>query len=76
MNEWDKLHRQAEINKKLYPPGTRILLLHTGDDDPQPVEDNMRGTVKFVDDIGSIHTAFDNGRSLGLCSGADSSGQA
>ncbi len=43
-----------------------------GDDPPRPVEDNMRGTVRFVDDIGAVHCTFDNGRSLGLCPGEDS----
>ena len=71
MNEWERLHRQAERYKEAYPPGTRILLLHMGDD-PRPVEDNMRGTVRFVDDIGTVHCAFDNGRALGLCPGEDS----
>lgn len=71
MNEWERLHRQAEHYKEAYPPGTRVLLLHMGDD-PRPVEDNMRGTVRFVDDIGTVHCAFDNGRSLGLCPGEDS----
>ena len=50
MNEYDRLHRQAQRYKELYPKGTRILLLHMGDD-PRPVEDDMRGTVMFVDDI-------------------------
>ena len=49
MNEYDRLHRQAQRYKELYPKGTRILLLHMGDD-PRPVEDDMRGTVKYVDD--------------------------
>ena len=49
MNEYDRLHRQAQRYKELYPKGTRILLLHMGDD-PRPVEDDMRGTVMFVDD--------------------------
>ncbi len=71
MNEWERLHRQAEHYKEAYPPGTRVLLLHMGDD-PRSVEDNMRGTVQFVDDIGTVHCAFDNGRSLGLCPGEDS----
>ncbi len=71
MNEWERLHRQAEHYKEAYPPGTRILLLHMGDD-PRPVEDNMRGTVRFVDDMGTVFCAFDNGRSLGLCPGEDS----
>ena len=71
MNEWDRLHRQAEWYKAEYPPGTRILLLRMGDD-PRPVEDNMRGTVVAVDSIGTIHCAFDNGRQLGVIPGEDS----
>lgn len=49
MNEYDRLHRQAQRYKELYPKGTRILLLHMGND-PRPVEDDMRGTVIAVDD--------------------------
>lgn len=60
MNEWDRLHRQAEHYKSTYPPGTRIMLLGMRND-PQPVEDHTRGTVKAVDDIGTLHCAFDNG---------------
>lgn len=71
MNEWERIHRQAERFKEEYPPGTRILLLHMGDDS-RPVEDNMRGTVGFVDDMGTIHCDFDNGRSLGIVPGEDS----
>ena len=71
MNEWERTHRQTERFKEEYPPGTRILLLHMGDD-PRPVEDNMRGTVRFVDDMGTIHCGFDNGRSLGIVPGEDS----
>ena len=70
MNEWERLLRQAQRYKEAYPPGTRVLLLHMGND-PLPVEANMRGTVKFVDDIGTVHCAFDNGRSLGMCPGED-----
>lgn len=71
MNEWDRLRRQAARNSLNYPPGTRILLLSMGND-PRPVEDNTRGTVDHVDDIGTIHCTFDNGRSLGLITGEDS----
>ena len=71
MNEWERLHRQAEFYKEAYPPGTRVLLLHMGDD-PRPVEDNMRGTVIGVDDIGTLHCDFDNGRRLGIVPGEDS----
>ena len=70
MNDWDRLRRQTEMNKKLYPPGTRVMLLHMGDD-PNPVSDHTRGTVTAVDDIGTVHCFFDNGRSLGLAAGED-----
>ena len=70
MNEWDRLRRQAESNKKMYPPGTRVMLLHMGDD-PNPVADHTRGTVTAVDDMGTVHCTFDNGRGLGLVPGED-----
>ena len=50
MNEYDRLYRQAQRYREMYPEGTRILLLHMGAD-PRPVEDDMRGTVKYVDDM-------------------------
>ena len=57
--------------KRSYPPGTRIVLLSMGDD-PRPIDDGTRGTVRVVDDIGTLHCVFDNGRSLGIVSGEDS----
>lgn len=71
MNEWDRLHKQAERYKAEYPPGTRIILLIM-DNDPHPVEDNTRGTVDIVDDIGTLHCSLDNGRSLGIVPDEDS----
>ena len=71
MNEWDRLHRQAQRYKEAYPPGTRIMLLGMGND-PNPVESGTRGTVRVVDDIGTLHCDFDNGRSLGVVPGEDS----
>ncbi len=73
MNEYDRLYRQAQRYKELYPEGTRILLLHMGND-PRPVEDDMRGTVMFVDDMSAVHCRFDNGRQLGIILGEDSFG--
>lgn len=72
MNEWDRLRRAAAMNKERYPPGTRIELIHMGEDDPNPIPDGTRGTVTAVDDIGTVFCHFDNGRSLGLAYGADS----
>ena len=71
MNEFDRMRAKAAYYKEAYPPGTRIMLLHMGND-PRPVEDNTRGTVVCVDDIGTIHCEFDNGRSLGIVPGEDS----
>lgn len=71
MNEWERNRRMAERYKESYPPGTRIMLLQMGDD-PHPFEPNTRGTVKFVDDMGTLHCDFDNGRQLGVVPGEDS----
>ena len=71
MNDWERLSRQAEHYKKAYPPGTRVLLQHMGND-PRPIDDNTRGTVDLVDDLGDLHCTFDNGRRLGLIPGEDS----
>lgn len=71
MNEYDRLYRQSQRYREQYPKGTRILLLQMGDD-LRPVEDNMRGTVKYVDNMCTLHCAFDNGRQLGIIPGEDS----
>ena len=71
MNEFSRMRARAARYKEMYPAGTRIMLLHMGDD-PRPVKDDTRGTVNWVDDIGTVHCSFDNGRSLGLVPGEDS----
>ena len=71
MNKFEAERRFAQHMKNKYPPGTRIMLLQMGDD-PRPIEPNTRGTVKAVDDIGTLHCNFDNGRSLGIVPGEDS----
>ena len=57
--------------KEQYPPGTRIRLDYMGDD-PRPIEPGTKGTVRTVDDMGTVHCDFDNGRRLGLVPGEDS----
>lgn len=71
MNRLEAERRFAQRVEDNYPPGTRIMLLSMGND-PRPVEDNTRGTVKAVDDIGTLHCDFDNGRHLGIVPGEDS----
>ena len=70
MNNWTRLQEQARFYKDQYPPGTRLKLISMGEDIHR-VPDNTRGTVKAVDDIGTLHCVFDNGRSLGLVPGED-----
>lgn len=61
---------QVEFIRQLYPANTRILLQHM-EDPYAPVPAGTRGTVKYVDDIGQIGVAWDNGRSLSLIPGVD-----
>ena len=56
--------------KDNYPPGTRIKLDHMNDP-YNPVPDGMTGTIVIVDDAGTIHMQWDNGRTLGLCPEVD-----
>ena len=56
--------------KEQYPAGTRIELDYMGDD-PRPIAPGTRGTVRVVDDMGTVHCDFDNGRSLGMIPGED-----
>ncbi len=71
MNRFEAERRFVQRMKENYPPGTRIILLQMGDD-PRPIEPNTKGTVKAVDDMGTLHCNFDNGRSLGIVPGEDS----
>lgn len=63
-------HRQIEQLRNRYPAGTRIVLDYMGDD-PRPIAPGTKGTVIAVDDIGTVHCSFDNGRRLGLVPGED-----
>lgn len=62
---------QIEYYKQNYPKGTRVQLDRMGDD-PMPVEPGTKGTVVSVDDMGTLHCEFDNGRCLGICPEVDS----
>ena len=62
---------RIEFYKEHYPRGTRVQLDCMGDD-PCPVEPGAVGTVVAVDDIGTVHVNFDNGRLLGICPEVDS----
>ena len=51
--------------------GMRIKLLSMVDD-PNPIPKDTTGTIRLVDDAGTIHVDWDNGRRLGLLPGVDS----
>ena len=65
MNKYDIQRARVENIKRMYPPGTRIELISISDP-YAPVPSGTKGTVLFVDDIGTIHPKWDNGRSLGV----------
>ena len=52
-----------------YPVGSRVELVRM--DDPQAPAIGTKGTVRGVDDIGSIMVAWDNGSGLSVAYGED-----
>jgi len=49
--------------------GKRIKCVLMNDEDP--VESGTEGTIRCVDDMGTIHVKWDNGRTLGICRDED-----
>ncbi len=62
--------RMAERMRRLYPPGTAVEVERMGPD-PRPIPPGTRGIVETVDDLGTVHCVFENGRRLGLIPGED-----
>ena len=56
--------------KEMFPKGTRIEMVHM-EDPYNPIPKGTRGTVKFVDDIGTVFASWDNGSGLGVIYGED-----
>ena len=55
--------------RERYPKGTRVELVQMDDAQAPPV--GTIGTVRGVDDMGSIMVAWDNGCGLSVAYGAD-----
>ena len=55
--------------RERYPKGTRVELVQMDDAQAPPV--GTMGTVRGVDDMGSIMVAWDNGCGLSVAYGAD-----
>ncbi len=71
MNEYERLRRQADALREIYPKGTRVECLSMMDPFA-PVPSGTRGTVFHIDDMTTIHVNWDNGSYLGLVRGEDS----
>lgn len=54
-----------------YPKGTRVELVHMEDPFNTKLQPGCKGTVQHVDDIGTIHVAWDCGSGLGIAYGED-----
>lgn len=63
--------KEYEIKKikESYPKGTEIELINL--DDLQAIPKGTHGIVDYVDDIGTIQIAWDNGSTLVLILGED-----
>lgn len=60
----------VERVKQEYPVGTRVELVQMNDP-YRKIEPGTQGTVRFVDDIGTVFVNWENGSSLGAVYGED-----
>ena len=64
--------KTLELLRAEYPTGTRVELICMDDPYNKKLHPGSRGTVKSVDDMGTIHVRWDCGSSLGVVYGEDS----
>lgn len=50
--------------------GMRVRLIQMVDD-PNPIDGDLEGTIDHIDDLGTLHINWDDGRKLGLIPGVD-----
>ena len=61
--------RELESLRQQFPVGARVVLEKMEDEQAPPI--GTKGTVRGVDDIGSIMVKWDNGSSLNVAYGGD-----
>ena len=64
--------RVVQHLRECFPVGSRVELTHMDDPYNKTLHEGCLGTVTGVDDIGTIHVAWDCGSSLGVAYGEDS----
>ena len=60
---------EVERLRQQYPAGTVVRLVRMDDSHAPPI--GTKGTVRYVDDIGTIHVSWETGSSLGVVYGMD-----
>ena len=65
-------HEQLKALRAQYPKGCRVRLVRMNDPYRLDLKEGAMGTVRYVDDIGTIHVSWDCGSSLGVVFGEDS----
>ncbi|MEY8392584.1 DUF4314 domain-containing protein [Lachnospiraceae bacterium 45-W7] len=60
----------VERVRKMYPPGCRVELIQM-DDPYSRLKPGDQGTVRLVDDTGTIFVDWDSGSGLGIVYGED-----
>lgn len=59
----------VESIRRRYPEGVRVELIQMDDVQAPPI--GTKGTVEWVDDVGTIFVRWDNGSGLGVAYGQD-----
>lgn len=64
-------HDELADLRNRYPTGSRVKLIRMNDPYCRDLKPGMMGTVTHVDDISTIHVAWDCGSTLGVAYGED-----
>ena len=64
-------HEELDDLRRRYPKGCRVKLIRMNDPYCRDMKQGIMGTVVHVDDIGTIHVAWNCGSSLGVVYGED-----
>lgn len=71
MSSYSSLYKMAKEYRKVFTPGSRVVLTEDLKDKYTPIPAGSRGTVKHVDDMSQIHVSWDIGSSLALVPSED-----